>query len=150
MAKTTTVNKRGNSGRTKPRTQGRFSKGNPGGPGNPFAKQTAAIRSALYKALNPSELSAVVKALLREAKAGDIAAIKEIFDRTLGRSVSTIEMRAAFGQPDAPQFGGLEIMIVGSGGKAHGAEGRRPGPDGNGHRLLPGPALDGGGDLERL
>lgn len=146
-----TVNKRGNPrGGLKRGAGGKFAKGTAPGPGNPHAKQTAAIREALFKALTPKELSAVVKALLREAKAGDIAAIKEIFDRTLGRSVSTIEMRAAFGQPDAPQFGGLEIMIVGSGGKAHGSEGRLPGPDGNGHRLLPGPALDGGGDLERL
>lgn len=148
-----TVNKRSNSrGGLKRGAGGKFAKGTAPGPGNPHAKQTAAIREALFKALTPKELGAVVKALISAAKSGDIAAIKELLDRTLGKAVSTIEMRAAFGQPDAPQFGGLEIMIVGRDGKEHGSENRLPGPDGNGngHRLLPGPALDGGRDLERL
>ena len=63
---------------------GRFAKGNSGGPGNPFAKRVARLRSALFKSVSPQDLREVVAALLKQAKAGDVASIKELLQRLLG------------------------------------------------------------------
>lgn len=66
---------------------GRFAKGNSGGPGNPFAKQIGGLRKALLKAVKPKDMQDIAERLVVEAKAGNISAIKEVFDRTLGRPV---------------------------------------------------------------
>jgi hypothetical protein len=63
---------------------GRFSPGWKGGPGNPHAKKTAALRRALYGAVSAKDLRAVVKRLLDEAQAGDTAAAKLLLAYTLG------------------------------------------------------------------
>lgn len=51
---------------------GRFGPGNPGGPGNPYARRVAAIRSALLAAVSDEDVRAIVAALVRKAKGGDI------------------------------------------------------------------------------
>jgi len=66
---------------------GRFAPGNPGGPGNPYGRQVAALRAALLEAVTPDELRAVAAKLVELAKAGNVQAIRELFDRTLGRPV---------------------------------------------------------------
>jgi hypothetical protein len=66
---------------------GRFTKGNPGGPGNPFAKRAGELRSALMAALTDEDWQAVVRKLVDCAKAGEPWAIREVFDRTLGKPV---------------------------------------------------------------
>jgi hypothetical protein len=66
---------------------GRFAKGNRGGPGNPLGKQVAALRSAMLQAVTPDDLRQVVLALLKAAKEGNIAAAKEVLDRCLGRPI---------------------------------------------------------------
>src|SRR5687768_12574023 len=63
---------------------GRFAKGNHGGPGNPHARRVARLRSALFKSVQPTDLRQVVAALLAQAKAGDVASIKELMQRLLG------------------------------------------------------------------
>ena len=63
---------------------GRFAKGNPGGPGNPFAKRVAELRAALFDAVTPDDLKAVVSSLLRDAKTGNVASVKELLQRLLG------------------------------------------------------------------
>lgn len=63
---------------------GRFAKGNPGGPGNPNAKRVARLRSALLKSVTPEDMQQVVAALLAQAKAGDVPSIRELFQRLLG------------------------------------------------------------------
>jgi len=82
---------------------GRFAPGNPGGPGNPFARQTGALRSALLDAVTPEEVGAIAAKLVALAKAGNVAAIREVFDRTLGKPtqadllerIEELERRAA-------------------------------------------------------
>lgn len=64
---------------------GRFAKGNSGGPGNPYAKRAAKLRSALYEAVTDDDLRAIVAKLVESAKGGDIAAAREVLDRLLGR-----------------------------------------------------------------
>lgn len=69
-------------------SNGRFGKGNPGGPGNPYSKRVAAIRQALMEAADPEKIKAAVVALLDQAVAGDRAALAEILDRTIGKPTS--------------------------------------------------------------
>ncbi len=68
---------------------GRFLPGNPGGRGNPFAKRVAALRSALLDAVTPDDIAAAVRALIEKAKAGDVAAIRELLDRCIGKPQET-------------------------------------------------------------
>jgi hypothetical protein len=63
---------------------GRFAKGNSGGPGNPFAKRVAELRQALFDAVTPDDLTAVVVKLVAQAKSGDVASIRELLQRLLG------------------------------------------------------------------
>lgn len=71
--------------------RGQFAKGNPGGPGNPLARRTAQLRSALLRYVKPKHMRAVVKALYEQAIGGDLAAIREFLDRTIGRAVPMTE-----------------------------------------------------------
>jgi hypothetical protein len=65
--------------------QGRFAAGNPGGPGNPFARQAASLRSALFDAVTPEDLAAVIRTLVAKAKEGNVPATRELLDRLLGK-----------------------------------------------------------------
>ncbi|MBX3408114.1 MAG: hypothetical protein KF869_15270 [Phycisphaeraceae bacterium] len=66
---------------------GRFAPGWRGGPGNPHAAAVGRLRSALLKEVGPDDIRAVIRALVEKAKTGDVPAIRELLDRTLGRSV---------------------------------------------------------------
>ena len=63
---------------------GRFTPGNGGGPGNPFARQCAALRSAFMGAIKPEDMQAIVQALVTRARDGDLAAIKLVCTYALG------------------------------------------------------------------
>ena len=67
--------------------RGRFAPGNVGGPGNPHAKQTGKLRSAMLKAVTEKDMRAVVMKLVELAKSGNVPAAKEVLDRCLGRPV---------------------------------------------------------------
>lgn len=69
-------------------TNGRFAAGNAGGPGNPNNKRTAAYRNAILDAVSEDDIRDVILAVLTKAKEGDLAACKEILDRTVGRPKS--------------------------------------------------------------
>ena len=64
---------------------GTFAKGNPGGPGNPYARRTARLRSVLLDAVSDDDLDAIVRALVDRAKSGDVVAAREIFNRLVGK-----------------------------------------------------------------
>jgi len=64
---------------------GRFVKGNQFGKGNPLAKKVARLRAALLCAITPNDVQAIIKKLIKQARAGDLAAAKEVFDRAVGR-----------------------------------------------------------------
>lgn len=67
--------------------RGRFAVGNAGGPGNPHAARVGQLRAALLDAVTPADVRAIVSALVEQAKAGDVRAIREVLDRTLGKPV---------------------------------------------------------------
>ncbi len=64
---------------------GKFATGNKAGRGNPHAKHVAKLRSALLNAVSEEDIERVVKALLDQALAGDVASIKELLLRVLGK-----------------------------------------------------------------
>jgi hypothetical protein len=66
--------------------RGRFAPGNGGGPGNPHAKATARLRAALMRAITPGDVEAAIAQLVVKAREGDLAAIKELLDRGIGRA----------------------------------------------------------------
>ena len=66
---------------------GQFAPGNACGRGNPQARRVARLRSELLRAVTPQDLREVVAALLAKAKAGEIAAVKELLQRLLGPPV---------------------------------------------------------------
>jgi hypothetical protein len=70
---------------------GRFAKGNPGGPGNPFARQVAALRRVLLEAVSANDLRDIVNALVAQARCGHVAAAKIVLEYTLGKPAKTVE-----------------------------------------------------------
>ncbi len=64
---------------------GRFAKGNRISRGNPLARRVARLRAALVRAVTPEDIAAVVAALVEKARSGDVAAARELLDRTLGK-----------------------------------------------------------------
>jgi hypothetical protein len=67
--------------------KGQFAKGNSGGPGNPYARQVAALRKAAIEAVTSDDIREVMNALKEKAKAGDLAAAKLLLSYTLGKPV---------------------------------------------------------------
>ena len=90
---------------------GRFLPGFAGGPGNPFARRVHQLRSALLKTVTPSDIEEVVRKLLSMAKEGDVTAIKELLDRTIGKPVTAVELSGADGEP-LLQLGRLQAAIM--------------------------------------
>ena len=66
-------------------SRGRFTQGNAGGPGNPLAGKISKLRAALIAAVTEEDVRDIASALITTAKGGDIRAIKELLDLTLGR-----------------------------------------------------------------
>lgn len=64
---------------------GRFAPGNAGGPGNPHAATVAKLRAAILAAVTPEDIDGIIRALVHRAKGGDMAAIRELLDRAIGR-----------------------------------------------------------------
>ena len=64
---------------------GCFAKGNKGGPGNPFARQVAALRQTLLNRTTQKDFEEVADALIKKAKTGDVPAIKLLYQYTLGK-----------------------------------------------------------------
>ncbi len=90
----------GSNGR---RADGRFATGNPGGPGNPHARQTADIRRLIREAVTDDDLRAVVRCVVKKAKAGEPWAVKELLDRLAGKSTQATDEHA--GQVIHPHIG---------------------------------------------
>ena len=66
---------------------GRFTSGNAFGRGNPHAAKVQRLRAVLLDAVTPEDMRAVVQALVGQAKDGDVAAIRELFDRIGGKAL---------------------------------------------------------------
>ena len=67
--------------------RGRFTAGNRGGPGNPFARAVGTRRRALLDAVSPEDVAAVARKLLQRARAGDVASCKVLLAYVVGKPV---------------------------------------------------------------
>jgi hypothetical protein len=65
--------------------KGRFAKGNPGGPGNPYTRQTAQLRQAVLETMNETEVRLITQRLLTLALQGDLQAIKLVLAYAIGK-----------------------------------------------------------------
>src|SRR6202158_1636747 len=83
-------------------TGGRYIGGNAGGPGNPFARRVAQLRSILLETVTDEELRIVAGQLMVKAKFGDLAAIKLLFQYVLGKPAATVN-------PDAVNVEEVEL-----------------------------------------
>lgn len=85
------------------RPDGRFVKGNSGGPGNPFNATVQKLRAAMVQAVGPEDIAEVVGQVLTQAKEGNLAAIKLLLSYTIGQPHQTI-------QPDRAELDAVEIQ----------------------------------------
>ncbi|HEY1859535.1 MAG TPA: hypothetical protein VGG61_04230 [Gemmataceae bacterium] len=79
------------SGRSGREASGRFAKGNTGGPGNPFARKTAALRRAFCEAVTEDDVRSLAQQLLVKAREGDLAAVKVLFAYAIGRPTEAVD-----------------------------------------------------------
>jgi hypothetical protein len=70
---------------------GRFAAGNKGGPGNPFARQTAARRKAVADAVSEEQLAAIAGVMVKKALEGDLAAAKLVFAYAAGKPGAAVD-----------------------------------------------------------
>jgi len=67
----------------------RFTKGNTGGPGNPYARRVAALKQAMLEASSADDLQDIVRGLVDRAKQGEKDSICILFDRLFGKPTAT-------------------------------------------------------------
>jgi hypothetical protein len=92
MANTSTVQEATPSQPTSQRdARGRFVAGNQGGPGNPFARQTARLRKAMLAAVTDADIQAIVAKLIELAKGGDVAASKLVLAYAIGKPDEAVD-----------------------------------------------------------
>jgi hypothetical protein len=71
--------------------RGRFTRNNKGGPGNPYARQTAALRQAMLDAMTAEDVNAMVHQLIQKARDGDVSAIRLALAYGIGKPDKTID-----------------------------------------------------------
>ena len=81
-------------------SNGRFAPGNPGGPGNPFARQVARLRKVILNRITEEDLLALTEALLAKAKEGSVGAAKLLLAYAIGKPASA---------PDPDRLDGQEL-----------------------------------------
>jgi len=69
-------------------SNGRFTKGNAGGAGNPHAAKVAKLRAALLGAVSTTDVELIIASMVEAAKDGDVVAAREVLDRTIGKAVA--------------------------------------------------------------
>jgi len=78
---------------------GRWLKGIPGGPGgNRRSEARKRHRELIANSTTDEDVQAVWARLIASAKAGEQWAVKEFFDRVLGKSTTPIELEEGVGQ----------------------------------------------------
>lgn len=77
-----------NSGRD---AHGRFAPGNAGGPGNPYARQVAALRKEVAQFLAEGRLRPLAERLYELSMGGDVRAAKLLLSYGLGRPAAAVE-----------------------------------------------------------
>jgi len=73
---------------------GQFATGNKHGKGNPHFGKVATLRSAVLKSVTPATVKGLIKSLIDQAMAGDIAAAKLILPYLIGQPATAKELEA--------------------------------------------------------
>jgi len=84
-------------------SNGRFKPGNPGGVGNPYARQVAILRRELIQTTRPENIRNIGRKLIALAEDGNIPAAKLLFNYTLG-------LPSPAESPDRDHLNELEIF----------------------------------------
>ncbi len=71
--------------------RGRFTAGNAGGPGNPFGRRVAELRTVFLEAVTREDLQSIVAKVVEKAKEGDLAAAKLLLQYTIGKPAETVD-----------------------------------------------------------
>jgi hypothetical protein len=66
-------------------SSGRFTKGNRGGPGNPYSRYTAAMRKSFADEATAEDLRKIARAMIEKAQGGDVGAARLVCGYTMGR-----------------------------------------------------------------
>ncbi len=66
-------------------SRGRFTRGNAGGPGNPFGRYAAGLRRVLVHSVTAEDMHAIARKLVEQSLAGNHAAVKLLLSYTLGK-----------------------------------------------------------------
>lgn len=85
------MTKQSTNGTNGRKPNGQFAKGNSGGPGNPYARRVARLRSTLLETVGEDGLADIVQGLVTAAKNGDVAAAKLLLSYLLGKPTDSIE-----------------------------------------------------------
>jgi hypothetical protein len=85
--------------------KGRFKKGWRGGPGNPFGRRVAALRTALLDAITPERIRELAARLHARAVAGDIPAAKLLLAYTVGEPGPAVD-------PDRVSVDEVDILLA--------------------------------------
>src|SRR5439155_2003157 len=67
---------------------GKFAKGNAGGPGNPFGRRAAALRKVLLSRITDQDMAVAADAVIALAKRGDLVAFKLLLQYTVGKPLA--------------------------------------------------------------
>jgi hypothetical protein len=70
---------------------GRFARGNPGGPGNPYYRRQAQLKRLMLEAVTDADVLSVLRVLLELARSGDLAAIKLYLQYTVGQPSKEVD-----------------------------------------------------------
>jgi hypothetical protein len=81
--------------------RGQFTKGNKGGPGNPFAGSVAKLRKAALQIVTPEEIQGIFRVLLLRAQGGHLPSIKLLFAYTIGQPAATVDPDEVDAEADA-------------------------------------------------
>ena len=90
----------GDSGRD---SSGRFTAGNPGGPGDPYARKVGEPRRVLVEQTTEDDMRQIARERIEGARNGSLPHVKELFDRLWGKSRQAVEAVAA----SSEEAGGL-------------------------------------------
>jgi hypothetical protein len=71
--------------------QGRFAKGNKGGPGNPFPRKIAMLRQTLVNFVTEEDMKHIAFVLKMKAESGDIQAMKLLFLYVIGKPTDVVD-----------------------------------------------------------
>ena len=84
-------------------SQGRFTKGNGGGPGNPYSRRVAELRKVVLECFDDQSLQEIIYALIFKARQGDLGCAKLLLPYVLGKP-------APFSNPDQQDLQEFEQM----------------------------------------